>query len=407
MFTPRERTGDPLLPFHLFVKPQAPATDVTRPTMFPMFNNLPPELQLRLLGLCDAPSLYQLMQTSSAVRAEATKMFYARDDVWYTVRVEWLLDDSGYPGPVWHSTQFAKLVQQVEVDFIWLHGEFSDAGSSEPRAHIRIQRLWETLIQVFPSAKRVLLYEKKHREKAIPLEQVYEAVIRGCPPNLAALICTREYVTDYRICERHFWRYSANAGFTTIPLVPSSIDRVLLPKKKFTGLLGHYQRHLMRREHLTLRQRGLKQAYIDAAERQILEEVEEQGLLCPYNGYETKIFQPGQWLLHTWDTYPPHDEVTDTSQHYFFIVYQPVVGLRQEATSALDTAQVAFRKDAQEFLDELIQRQTDFGTRGGEKYHQSVANARHQLEHDPDYAHEGPVEKCTTYDWLVRIFGNG
>lgn len=51
----------------------------------PQFSRLPAELQLRTFSMCDSPTLFQLMHTSSTIRCEAKKLFLSDPDAWYTV----------------------------------------------------------------------------------------------------------------------------------------------------------------------------------------------------------------------------------------------------------------------------------------------------------------------------------
>ena len=63
--------GEPCIPFSLYVRSER----TTSYTALPGFWILPTELQIRILFFCDAPTLFQLMQVSTAMRVEAKKLF--------------------------------------------------------------------------------------------------------------------------------------------------------------------------------------------------------------------------------------------------------------------------------------------------------------------------------------------
>jgi hypothetical protein len=71
--------SEPRVPFAIYVRPSD--TDSQEPSgAFTGFQILPAELQIHILSLCDAHTLFQLMHVSSATRAEAKKLFWSLPD---------------------------------------------------------------------------------------------------------------------------------------------------------------------------------------------------------------------------------------------------------------------------------------------------------------------------------------
>ena len=77
--------GEWQMPVSRFVRPTGP-TKIPG-VIFARFLQLPTELQDRIIGFWDAPTLYQLMHTSRHTRLEAQKLFVANRDAWYCVDV--------------------------------------------------------------------------------------------------------------------------------------------------------------------------------------------------------------------------------------------------------------------------------------------------------------------------------
>jgi hypothetical protein len=86
------------VPFYAHVRRNGVAFGATeRDSLFPEFGALPTELQLRVLALCPANTLFQVMRALPYLRAEASKLFWAAPTVFFLIKFSWLLD-GGYPG---------------------------------------------------------------------------------------------------------------------------------------------------------------------------------------------------------------------------------------------------------------------------------------------------------------------
>jgi hypothetical protein len=113
--------GELQMPFSRFVR----STEPTRSpgVTFTPFLQLPTELQFRVIGFCDAPTLYQLMHTSRNTRLEARKLFITNPDAWYCVDADWI-SRGCYPGNTSYDMQFLPLVEQLEVQFKRMDAEY-------------------------------------------------------------------------------------------------------------------------------------------------------------------------------------------------------------------------------------------------------------------------------------------
>jgi hypothetical protein len=111
--------GEPCVPFKLYVKPELTGSSCSA---FPQFCLLPVEIQLRVIYFCDSSTLFQLMQTSSIMRAEAKKLFWSYPNAWYCVDGTWLYD-AGYTGDTEHDIDFLACVKQLDVSLEYLGPE--------------------------------------------------------------------------------------------------------------------------------------------------------------------------------------------------------------------------------------------------------------------------------------------
>src|SRR3954462_7655609 len=67
--------GEKLIPFHTYVRFSGNCTPASQPSQtLWIFNRLPEEIQLHILAMCSASTLFQLMHVSSKLRIEASKL---------------------------------------------------------------------------------------------------------------------------------------------------------------------------------------------------------------------------------------------------------------------------------------------------------------------------------------------
>jgi hypothetical protein len=105
------------IPFHTYVQSNRVASRVIeQDSLFLDFGALPMELQLRILALCPANTLFQVMHASPSLRTEASKLFWALPNASFLIQASWLLD-GGYPGYTYIELPFLHHVQKVEIEY--------------------------------------------------------------------------------------------------------------------------------------------------------------------------------------------------------------------------------------------------------------------------------------------------
>ncbi|KAF1950822.1 hypothetical protein CC80DRAFT_597897 [Byssothecium circinans] len=233
-------------------------------TSFP-FSKLPVELQLRVLHLCDKPTLFQLMQTARCTRNEAKKLFFSRPE-WYHIDADWLVK-GGHPGDTICDMDFLACIQRLEVDFFWMSEmtwmnkedcnvwqgteEEAVAGACGVMdEHIR--DFWRTVQHRFPRAKHIVLSDDCDRvispKAAIRLPpDVFKKVGQMCPHSINVSICLvqRDGCFKHRM-KRKLWRLrrvegDVNATEKWEECPTRSEPSIIPPHKVFRGPVGKFQ----------------------------------------------------------------------------------------------------------------------------------------------------------------------
>lgn len=105
--------GEVLVPF---------AHHVRRPTssesthVCNQFLSLPLELQIHIVSFCDQATLFSLMQVSTIIRREASRLFWSNPSVWYYIDEPWLLK-GGFLGQTDYNVDALQNFQRIVVEF--------------------------------------------------------------------------------------------------------------------------------------------------------------------------------------------------------------------------------------------------------------------------------------------------
>jgi hypothetical protein len=126
--------GEPTIPFYVYITGVNGKTS-PYPSLFPSqslnpkdadsqslssFINLPYDIRLEIYRHCDAPTVFHLMHTTSAIRKETELIFWGHSDPWYYTNATWLISKNGVTGAEHHCPEFASKIQQIEIAVIRL-----------------------------------------------------------------------------------------------------------------------------------------------------------------------------------------------------------------------------------------------------------------------------------------------
>jgi hypothetical protein len=283
------------IPFAAYVQRPAPTHSTST---FEHFLDLPAELQLRICKFCPAPTLFNLMRTCSRLRPEAANCFWSNEDTWYHVDCKFILDHHGFPGPALHCPHFARRVQQVEVAFVKMRGQFKHnpqlSGRSITTIENQIRVFWESFSSAFPSAKRVVLIDDSTwigtGSPNSPFVELMEACPRGVQPYLSTLEFDRR--PDILLEARKLYVMRKGTGDTwELVYNPWLRDRVEMPPKVFTGYIGEIQRMEWRGLSIDALAMAIKEQRLQALEKTL-------PFVCPHPDCTVEIAQKGDWAAH-------------------------------------------------------------------------------------------------------------
>ncbi|KAF2111565.1 hypothetical protein BDV96DRAFT_582396 [Lophiotrema nucula] len=310
--------GEERIPFHSYVQPG------TTPTCFPgqissmpQFSTLPDELQLRILSFCSPRTLFQIMRVSSALRIEASKLFWANPDAYFLVNAYWLLK-GGHPGYMGSDLPFLSHVQNVEIEY--QRGRDDEIcprydGVMDIRQKL-ITNLWKSLKKRFPIAKRVVINQNwpspPWRNETEPVPQALRILIQCCPPEIEAFafiveeenptIGTSTSAPSMKKWQRSLYRRLAGGTWTRVATVRRH-KTILMPMRHFHGPVGGFERLKHDGEVVRLQQYGLWPLSLEALDRHYFDDEKHKPFSCLYSDCDAYFEKAGQWTVHATESH--------------------------------------------------------------------------------------------------------
>jgi hypothetical protein len=313
--------GESRIPFGLYVKPELTGLLCQ---VFPQFCSLPAELQLRIIYFCNGSTLFRLMQTSSATRTEAKKLFWSYPDAWYCVDGMWLYN-GGYTGDTEHDTNFLACVEQLNVNLEYLkpgywmgdikYDEYVDDLDSIlaeapvallQRMDKRICGFWQTLQHRCSRTTCVILsITAGFLRPKNSLSVLEKRIVNMCPASISVFVSllqgdgSRLNGWDSRM-ERSLWQLigedtKANKWELICPTWTQ--QNILPPHKEFRGPVGWFQRGQHKYYRFKSQNLATRVLLNEAIERHYFYEQRK-----PFNCFAPKcnawFYSPGEWTQH-------------------------------------------------------------------------------------------------------------
>jgi hypothetical protein len=389
-------TGEPQISFARSVQLDSPlSVDVS----LSLFAELPFELQLLIISFCDRPTLYALMQVSSALRAEAKKLFWSYPDAWYLVEGRWLLA-GGHQGETHHALDFLAHVTHVEIHVAYidwlsvsLNGFYRNATVDGVSWALedRVQVLWQLLLARFPKVTHVIVSDSKERELGELLPQEMVAMLRVPPAGVKVFASTLRKNGIAGQVENSLWEQSGGSP----SLITGNHMRTPInpPPKVFRGPVGAYQHVYRQSGRLHDQRRATRYILLEARERHYFDgQCEPFG--CTDPSCDARFDQPGQWTEHAFAT--THDWQGDGC-------FPP-----DEYKDVFTEREKGFRELQRRDLDEPLERMTDeWWSKPRIEARQKVEEAFFdQVLNDPLYKHGQPPRECSTFQEFLMDMGS-
>lgn len=309
--TPR---GEKRIPFHVYVQTSTISRNSSGcGTAIPQFHQLPQELQLRILTMCSASTLFQLMHTSAGLRIEASKLFWARQDAYFLVEARWLLENA-YPGCTFWDMAFLPYVQNVEVEYT------PDLDSTicprdDETIYIKqdcIDLFWDSLKRRFPKVKRVVLNYNSPKQwedenELFPL--ALQLLLKASPRDIkSSTLCMEEVLTppDASATNRRTvtWRRAVFQPSTILGLwderEPDKFRKtVMMPPRHFRGPVGQFRKfQYLCYTKIPLQRFGLWPLMVEAIDRHYFDAGRNRSFTCPLSSCMTRFYKAGAWSIH-------------------------------------------------------------------------------------------------------------
>jgi hypothetical protein len=310
------------IPFSSYVQPTASATTNSlqrEAASFPQFSTLAAELQLRILGVCPASTLFQLMHVSSTLRPEASKLFWANPSAYFLIDAHWLLE-GGYPGYQCCDSAFLQNVQNVEIEYepsmnndIWPKFD----GRMEVRQD-RIAAFWDSVKRRLPQVKRIVINQNGEPgvwrgSDAVPLPLQVLMQARPCTVQISALVLEKHFHpgpgTNTETQARPSWRrsiYQLTASHTWEKVESRHSKTILLPVKRFDGLVGRFEALKQRCLRIELQQYSLWPLAIEALDRHHFNNRNNKPFVCPQPECKAYFNKAGEWTVHAAEVHYQH-----------------------------------------------------------------------------------------------------
>jgi hypothetical protein len=395
--------GELFSPFSSYVR-QTVRSESTE--TFGQYAKLPTELQLRILQSCDAATLFRLMHTSRSMRIEAKKLFFSNRRVWYLVHADWLLK-GGHPAYTKLDLDMLACVEQLNLDFssmrertwmtpqgsgTWIGTEDEAVATGYGGMDEQIRIFWGTVQRRLPQLKHIVLSDEATRTERRP-PALWKKVGQMCPASIDVSFYFLHGDDPYNgRCKRTWWRrvinqtatHDANARYDWEPCSELPDLVVIPPYHRFRGPVGSFERYCAKYADYNARWRATRKQRIATMERLHFHQT-HQPFGCSAPDCTAWFTQPEEYTTHAIET--RHDE-QDTLPE----VYESVFAENDEKLKQL-------RKDIKDLERPFLEW---WDVEGSEKREVAQREFVHQLEHDPLYAQEEPVEKHPLLSYIHR-----
>jgi hypothetical protein len=322
--------GEERVPFHAYVQPEsmsAYATERSSPTF--NFRELPAELQYRILALCSAGTLFQLMHVCSILRKEAAKLFWKNTHAYFLIEADWLLQGP-YSGTTHWDMAFLPYVEHLEVEYPHLTNDTMYQQPYRATLNVRQDRVtlfWANLQLRFPRAKRVMfnhsavrtIHEEHVRPPSVPL--ALQLLLQACPPsiNASALVLESQTPTSNTSMTnaptspwyRPVYRFRADNGLWEKSKRDPNYTTVFMPAKRFQGPVGEFRRiQYLWNQKIELQRQGLWPLMVEARDRYHFDGKQHQPFSCLLLECNAYFDRPGLWMVHAAEVHPTIHEQT-------------------------------------------------------------------------------------------------
>jgi hypothetical protein len=374
------------VPFHAYVQRDAIAPGTSKQgSLFPQFNALPAELQLRILALCPPNTLFQVMRASSLLRVEASKLFWANPKAAFLIEALWLLE-GGHPGYTFCDVPFLRHVQEVEINYCpGIDDTICPGEKPNPNTRLDlISRFWTSLVQRLPNVRRVVIVQNWATpscwKDGEPVPYPLRMLIQACPAGIEVVAIVLEENASIdphaplprtKKWQRSLYQPAATGGWVKSHQ-PWHNTTILVPAKSFNGPVGEFQRLQYEIERIRYQRYGLGPLMIEALDRYHFDKGRCIPFPCPMPSCNTVMARAGDWIVHA------------VELHYQAgISGQPLVGFPEQLRAVFKERADALAEKDNEVGRGYMELREDWNTHGKQRRREIQRRWIDQLKNDP------------------------
>lgn len=308
--------GEKRIPFHAYVQPSTICKIAPRHiTTLSTFQQLPEEIQLHILAMCSASTLFQLMHTSLKLRIEASKLFWGNRNAYFLVEAQWLIDKA-YPGESVWDLAFLANVQNVEVEYQPAISEKICQKQDDETLQIEynlINIFWTSLKNRFPNVRKVILNHNegsiRRQEDEEPFPLALQLLLRACPQGIKSSVLFFEKnqepqpVAETARRRTATWQQYLSQRTENGEWYKSETDSfrktIMMPPKQFNGPVGRFNElGYQCYKKLRLQHFGLWPLMVEALDRHHFDMGRNVPFACPLPSCAGYFSQAGEWTVH-------------------------------------------------------------------------------------------------------------
>ncbi|KAF2794226.1 hypothetical protein K505DRAFT_374775 [Melanomma pulvis-pyrius CBS 109.77] len=402
--------GEERIPYHLYVQSYAvQPRSSSQPSSFPEFNQLPAELQLRILTFCSAPTLYRIMRTSSMLRIEAAKLFWADQNTYYLIEAYWLFG-GGHSGYTCYDLSFMAYVQNVEIEYDVI-AEDKIGPVRDDVLEIDYEKardFWKTFKTRFPRAKTVVVNQNwesvsiRQQDDDEPVACCLKVLIEVCPVEIDVFAfvlvevgsggCKRTALPVANNWHRVLYQLTKGGGWKKVTTSGFERKTILIPPKRFHGPVGEFEAQKHEGSRIHLQQIGLGALAIEALDRYYFDKEDPEPFHCPVSGCDVYFEKAGQWTQHAAEAHSIHS----LTKSGFDILPTALQHIFEERKNSLERESEAVGRKFRKIYN-------DWNEEGGKKRKELERGWIYQLENDEAWYTGTKGTESKLWEWFTTV----
>jgi F-box associated protein len=382
-----DRFHDPHIPFYAYVKPSTSLKHAE----FSFFYDLPTEIQLMILQLCDASTLFSLMRTCSQIRTLANPLFWSHDSTWYHIPLIWIVSNRK-PSPLPPvCVDFLHRIENVEFNchhiskHKWRSNLLGDWDTHETDSVLNdkaANAFWKRFLTMYPFIKRVVVSNCAYPITPSLVYDEYRALLRVAPSSVSVFLALGMEAKIDMPKDLGLLRLDNESQLILVEQHWSR-HRVLPPRENVTGVVGKFLRFHWKKCDLARRRAALRHLRNEVYEKYHFDGGRQIPLVCTHCCDGQEFNQAREYIRHLRALRPTKNRIWSRKlqiEESDFTSPLPAALEKQLAAIELDHIRIE-----QDLKAQRGQLQEEWGEVESEKRQVYEEKFLGQLQSDPHY----------------------